>query len=217
MVPAQSAKYRVSAGRRSCALSHVDGQVDQSGLHGKPLATPNLDSLGENARETCDVLFSPWTFDGLRHNLSVSEHVSGSCWENSLSSNRPDAWRCMAGNMIHDPCFSGSPRADTVACIDGPFSHSVVLMTLAKALGTSSGTPGFTGKPWALKLSNGSKCSFASGATGVIAGMRLNYYCDNKSWVLGEPDRSSPVWTVLYVASADEPDATQANVEEAMF
>ena len=55
MVPAQSAKYRVSAGRRSCALSHVDGQVDQSGLHGKPLATPNLDSLGENARETCDV------------------------------------------------------------------------------------------------------------------------------------------------------------------
>jgi len=86
------------------------------------------------ATKTGIILFSPWSPSGVRQGFVVSGKVKGSCWTHSLASDRSDAWRCMAGNDIYDPCFSGSPHEGTVACAEGPFSKNVVLMTLTKAL-----------------------------------------------------------------------------------
>jgi hypothetical protein len=169
------------------------------------------------ATTTKVILFSPWSFSGLRHSLSVTETTRGACWIASLSSGRPDAWRCMAGNEIHDPCFSGSPNADTVACVSGPFSHEVVLMRLTKPLPPPNGESNMARPPWALKLANGATCGFVNGATGTVAGMRLNYSCSNKAWVIGEPERSSGVWRVFYISSPDDSDTQQMGVAEAIF
>lgn len=52
--------------------------------------------------------------------------------------------------------------------------------------------------PWALELADGQQCGLATGATTVMAGMRANYACEGGGWVLGELDRSQPVWTASF-------------------
>jgi hypothetical protein len=54
--------------------------------------------------------------------------------------------------------------------------------------------------PWALELANGDRCTLLTGATAVLAGERLNYGCESGGSVLGELDRSGPVWMVFYLA-----------------
>lgn len=197
--------------------------------------------------ETKVLLFSPWSFDGLRKNLAVSKRVSGACWTNSLKTDRPDAWRCSENqkeamtiqghtyqvNMIYDPCFSGSPSTNVVACASSAFSQSVILMTLQKspeeeANSQQGATAGRSllrpaakintkNPPWALRLANGAKCEFVSGATGTIAGMRLNYGCKPKGWVVGTPDHSAATWKVYFASSADDSYLKQIGVDTAVY
>jgi hypothetical protein len=54
--------------------------------------------------------------------------------------------------------------------------------------------------PWALELADGEQCALATGATAVFAGMRVNYFCSGGGSILGDPDRSQPVWAVTYLA-----------------
>lgn len=54
--------------------------------------------------------------------------------------------------------------------------------------------------PWALELAGGDQCTLATGATAVFAGMRVNYFCSGGGSILGDPDRSRPVWAVTYLA-----------------
>jgi hypothetical protein len=136
-------------------------------------------------------------------------------------------------NMIYDPCFSGSPSTNVVACADSAFSQGVVLMTLQKSPeAEANAQPGATAgrnllrpgakintknPPWALRLANGAKCEFVSGATGTIAGMRLNYACKPKGWVVGTPDHSNATWKVYYASSADDTYLKQIGVETAIY
>ncbi|MFN8590496.1 MAG: hypothetical protein U0031_03460 [Thermomicrobiales bacterium] len=53
--------------------------------------------------------------------------------------------------------------------------------------------------PWAIELANGARCGLMTGATTVLAGERMNYVCDDGGFVLGEVDRSLPVWNVSYL------------------
>lgn len=158
------------------------------------------------ATKTGIILFSPWSPSGVRQGFVVSGKVKGSCWTHSLASDRSDAWRCMAGNDIYDPCFSGSPHEGTVACAEGPFSKNVVLMTLTKALADNVMLTGelgglrLRGAPWGLRLVSGDTCVFAQGATDAVAGVRLNYACARTGWILGLPDRSAAIWKARSVA-----------------
>ena len=95
--------------------------------------------------ETEVVLFTPWSSSGLRHGFTVSGNVKGSCWIHFLASERPDAWRCMAGDDIDDPCFVSSSDGRTLACAEGPFSKRVTLMTVAKPLADKSNLQGSFG------------------------------------------------------------------------
>jgi hypothetical protein len=54
--------------------------------------------------------------------------------------------------------------------------------------------------PWAFELADGEQCTLATGATAVFAGMRVNYFCSGGGSILGDPDRSLPVWAVTYLA-----------------
>jgi hypothetical protein len=53
--------------------------------------------------------------------------------------------------------------------------------------------------PWAMELGNGERCTLATGVTAVFAGMRVNYFCLGGGSVLGDPDRTLPVWAVTYL------------------
>lgn len=195
--------------------------------------------------ETKVLLFSPWSLGGLRKNLVVSKHVTGACWTNSLETDRPDAWRCSESQkepmtiqdhtyqvkIIYDPCFSGSPSTNIVACASSAFTQSVILMALQKAPEEEANSQATAGRsllrpaakintknpPWALRLANGARCEFVSGATGTIAGMRLNYGCKPKGWVVGTPDHSSETWKVYYTPSPDDTYLKQVEVETAIY
>jgi hypothetical protein len=55
--------------------------------------------------------------------------------------------------------------------------------------------------PWGLELANGERCTLLTGATAVMADERINYGCESGGLVIGEVDRSGPVWMVSFLAS----------------
>jgi hypothetical protein len=171
------------------------------------------------------VLVSPWSNGNLRHDFTVSEKVTGYCWVRSLATDRPDAWRCMAGNDIYDPCFSQSASSKTAACMKGPFSKDVVLMRLTKPLAHTRDVVDSTselralrlrGEPWGLRLLDGQTCVYMTGATDVVAGMRLNFACTH-GWGLGLPDRSTAIWEVPYIASLENRALHKMGIATAAF
>lgn len=149
------------------------------------------------------VQFLPWSSGVLRHSLTVSAKVKGSCWTHALASERPDAWRCADyDHSIYDPCFVDSFHQRTLACGEGPFSKRVTLLTVTKPLTDNMKLTGqlwglrLRGAPWGLRLVNGDTCVFVSGATDGFEGERLNYACAGKTgWIFGSPDRSTAIWT----------------------
>jgi hypothetical protein len=150
------------------------------------------------------VLFNPGV---LRPGVQIAGRVSGTCFAASLADQgRPDAWRCMSGNRILDPCFEGSQGSLVVlACPDDPWSQRVVVLTASKELPRAeSNKAGLHGAPpWALELSNGARCVFLTGATTAVAGMRANYGCTGgRIGIVGDVDRTLPLWRVFADDSA---------------
>jgi len=146
-------------------------------------------------------LLTPFSFGRIANGLTATEKASGSCFsESAASASRPDAWRCMAGNAIMDPCFQnlmGDPKV--LACARDPWSNNVVSLTLTAPLPTDrrKEVDRSTTLPWAIELSTGQHCALFTGATAPIAGMRINYGCPGGSNIVGDIDRSQPVWRVF--------------------
>jgi hypothetical protein len=150
-------------------------------------------------------LLTPFGIKGLAEGLQVTEKVSGKCFAASEASPpRPDAWRCSAGNAILDPCYQrimGDEKQ--FACpVEGPWSQKVVLLTLTEALPnpTHKDMHAEPALPWAIELANGKRCSLLTGASAPVAGRRINYGCPGGFQVVGDIDRSSPVWRVFFQA-----------------
>lgn len=127
---------------------------------------------------------------------------SGRCFAGSESTPRRDAWRCMSGNSILDPCFSSAKAPSFVLCPAAPWSNSGARLKLKRALPRSLGNHGalsLSNQPWALELSSGRRCLFAGGATALAEGRRLNYFCTTggSDGLWGFPDRRSQPWSIL--------------------
>jgi len=147
-------------------------------------------------------LLTPFGPAGLSIGMAVTERVNGTCFAASAaSSSRPDAWRCSAGNGILDPCYQrilGDEKQ--LACpVGGPWPANVVLLTLTQALPSEprKETNRADTLPWALELANGQRCTLMTGAMPPVAGMRINYGCPGGFQVVGDIDRSQPVWRVF--------------------
>jgi hypothetical protein len=153
--------------------------------------------------------FLPFGPSGLNPALKVTDRADGTCDSgSSVLPGRPDAWFCMeAAGGVLDPCIEniwtpeGQPTQ--LACASDPFRGDVVLLTATAPLPETQGAAPGTGAPtlpWALELANGERCGLIRGATTGFAGMRLNYGCEGGGSVIGDVDRSSPVWAVSYLA-----------------
>lgn len=91
---------------------------------------------------------------------------TGYCWVGSIASDRADAFRCMSGNAIHDPCFAFG-LGTAVACPVDPQAGRMVLMVLTKPLptGKDANRPGLAPTPWWGLLAGGGFCGVATGTT----------------------------------------------------
>ena len=148
-------------------------------------------------------MFTPFGPAGLSVGMAVTEKTSGRCFARSAASaTRPDAWRCSAGNAVMDPCYQrimGDEKQ--LACpVGGPWGANAVLLTLTEPLPADhfKEVNRDSTLPWALELANGQRCSLFTGATAPVAGMRINYGCPGGFTVVGDVDRSQPVWRVFF-------------------
>ena len=119
---------------------------------------------------------------------------SGSCWTTSIASTRSDAFRCMAGNEIHDPCFVAG--AKSVACPTDVFEGKGIVMTLDKPLPPAASPQ--APRPWAMLLAGGAKCTLGTGT--VVAG--YPYYCSGENGVCAAPNAGKPYAAAYFVACA---------------
>jgi hypothetical protein len=146
-------------------------------------------------------LLTPFNAGRLGSSLSVISQGSGTCFARSAATPaRPDAWRCTISNAIQDPCFENvMGNAKVLACAKAPWTADVTLLTLTAPLpeNSASNTPLAESLPWALELAGGQHCTLFTGATAPVAGMRINYGCPGGVVVVGEVDRSQPVWRVF--------------------
>jgi hypothetical protein len=149
--------------------------------------------------------YLPYSPNGLNPALKATDRATGTCdGGSSVLPGRPDVWFCVeTGGGVLDPCFEniwtpdGSPPE--LACASDPFGNEVVLLTATAPLPQAQPSPEPTPLPWALELANGKRCVLLRGATTAFAGMRLNYGCVGGGSVIGDVDRSSPVWVVSYL------------------
>ena len=98
----------------------------------------------------------------------------------------------MIGNEIHDPCFAPAtvhPRV--VYCIESVRTRHLFAMTLTRSLPrnlANTAADAAHALPSSIELIDGTSCDYTSGATGVVAGRRVNFICGSGRVLLGDPD-----------------------------
>ncbi|OGE36921.1 hypothetical protein A3B45_00555 [Candidatus Daviesbacteria bacterium RIFCSPLOWO2_01_FULL_39_12] len=119
---------------------------------------------------------------------------SGSCWTISNASANDKAWRCIAGNSIHDPCF----EIDTnrlVCDIDPEVAGSGFVLNLTEKLPTSEHSSTSRELYWIIKLANGTKCWVNTGTADMVNGEFYYYSCDkDNAVIIGELDKNTNLW-----------------------
>jgi hypothetical protein len=138
-----------------------------------------------------------------------TKSVAGHCWTGSLAADRADAWRCIAGNAIYDPCFASAAAAGVVLCpnMQVTTDTEIHLTRALPAKQADSGKASVHNFPWLIELaaSSGSGrggvfCEFNTGASAVVSNARMNYYCIGGSYsydgLWGLPTRKRPEWSI---------------------
>lgn len=118
--------------------------------------------------------------------------VKGNCWTESIALQRADAWRCMVGNFIFDPCFSATTHATSVICNAYPTHPVGMRVTLASPLPTHSAT--HITRAWSLVLGDGTYCAAFTGTIGLYHGLPMYYGCTNRRNVVGTPFAQGTIW-----------------------
>lgn len=150
---------------------------------------------------TQSLVFAPWiSLTRVAPDIHVAARVTGSCWTSSIASGRPDAYRCMGGNLILDPCFANPMAPFTagshwVAC-PFPAPNSITLIHFRGQLPSSVSASGPTDNAWLIILGDGERCPLITGGTFSPGGLRLNYQC-HSGGLYGEPQENSPTWTIF--------------------
>lgn len=140
--------------------------------------------------------------------------VDASCFSESLAApGRTDARRCTIGNEIEDPCFQVD--ATHLVCAPDPSVNAPgTYVQVAEPLPLPATPPEMApNAAWLLRLANGTVCTYATGATGVAEGQRLEYSCTDERWILGHLT-SGTTWTAVVVAADEGPDGFQVTSRE---
>lgn len=174
-------------------------------LQKKPGQTANFNpSQTANPNVTQVLHFDPATPAG--------QQQSGDCFASSVAAlSRTDAWRCLVGEMIYDPCFSVK-QLDTVVCgadpILGNGGFALILKRPLPAPTTGAQIPAAWG--WLVLLKDGTICAPITGSRAQIDDKLTTYGCKQTQGtanvvILGDLDSSKPLWTaqVATISFAD--------------
>jgi hypothetical protein len=143
----------------------------------------NLSSVvPANTGKTEVIIYQPH-----RDGAAQYQTISGDCWIGSEKANRTDAYRCMSGNEISDPCFV-LPNEKLLICgVDITTGKGGFLLQPMKELPAGALWPNnIPGWAMQVQLASGETCSVAGGATVDIKGNRLNYQCGGGLVIYGD-------------------------------
>ena len=125
--------------------------------------------------------------------------LSGECGSPSGATPRNDAWRCISGNGLYDPCFSSARAAGIVIC-PLPWEKVAIEIRLTKVLQSNfvgPARPSVQLQPWAIETDAGAKCVVNSGMGTLINNKRDNYFCGvggHATILWGYPNRTHEPW-----------------------
>ena len=139
--------------------------------------------------------------------------VKGNCgMGGSLAVQRADAWRCIVGNEIYDPCFSARAHARSVICGATPDRPVGITVSLPAPLPAHDPVRG--SQAWILQLGDGTTCGFLTGATFGIKGQRANYGCSDsqRDYVVGTPSQGR-VWYAVKAILSTRPSSNGPTAE----
>jgi hypothetical protein len=185
------------------------------------LATWAFELLSSGGVDTTQqIYYQPWDVTGsagLSSDVHVYSRVSGYCWELSLATDRPDAYRCIYGNTILDPCISSPYKGilGTQVVCPYPGLQSVTLISLKKPLPKTPAKVNGPSYPWLVFLADGERCTAFSGAAPITAGIRENYLCVGAG-LWGNVDRSGQLWRIFRLQKGGS-GLIQASITEAYF
>ena len=165
-----------------------------------------VSTAGASTAGTEIELYAPFSADTIASGIQVGHVARGSCWTTSIADSRTDAFRCTVGNYIHDPCFASSPGGPTVYVLCPMYTPAakVLRINLTKALPShAGGSDPMHYPPWAIQTATGKWCTAITGATSMVAGMRVSYGCIGGGVLLGSPHRASANWRMFYATSYD--------------
>ena len=150
---------------------------------------------------TEQLLYQPFTPSGLKSDVVVSGELTGTCFGGSIAATyRPDAWRCMAGNQILDPCFENPyPTAPlSVLCTESPGKPVTrLLLTTGVPEDMRNATVEGTSLPWALELTTGIRCgTFTGTQPPPVGGQPVLWGCEDGSTLIGGFNADAPLWTI---------------------
>lgn len=139
------------------------------------------------------------------HPKGATGSAKGNCdLGGSLALQRADAWRCIVGNEIYDPCFSARAHATSVICGASPNKPVGITVSLPRPLPAHDPVQG--SQAWILQLGDGTICGFLTGATFGIKGQRANYGCSDsqRDYVVGTPSQGR-VWYAVKAILSNTP------------
>ncbi|PKN86740.1 MAG: hypothetical protein CVU51_06665 [Deltaproteobacteria bacterium HGW-Deltaproteobacteria-1] len=110
-----------------------------------------------------------------------SEKREGSCWTNSNIIQRSDAWRCMIGNEIFDPCYIAQDKT-TIVCDSKPDIEKPTgfVLKLTQPLPEPDKVVVPSSSASMIELEDGTVCDAISGASAATDGIRterISYSC----------------------------------------
>ncbi|MER5928322.1 serine/threonine-protein kinase [Streptomyces mirabilis] len=141
--------------------------------------------------------FTPWTFGEPAHDVDIFATVHGSCFGQSLTIVRSDAYRCVVAEEIKDPCFSPpNDLAPAVLCPNVGSIGKVIRIDLTESLPENS-DPENQPFPFKIILADGQVCDSYGGSGVAIAGKTMTFACP-KGDLFGGPDSVRSAWTINY-------------------
>jgi hypothetical protein len=172
-------------------------------------------------RPTSSHIYAPFNGGTVAAGVKVAKTARGYCWTSSGADRRPDAWRCFLDNQILDPCFSNEAgTSGFVLCAQDPWSI-VTKLGLTKALPRTQANPETADPtaraPWAVQLSDGTRCTALTGATGAIAGLGLDYGCTGGTVLAGVPRRTTSAWKIFYASGFKAKTLSERSISEAWW
>jgi len=121
-----------------------------------------------------------------------TESQAGSCFTNAIGLGREDAYRCMVGNQIYDPCFTVGDDAPTVVCGANPATGETgFVLELTEPL--PAPVVGNLAQPWLVELADGQVCGLMTGTVPGVGDRVAPYGCPDGS-NLFEDFQQGEVW-----------------------